>query len=108
MACTAAHTGARRSELLRLKLHDVDLTGGTVLLREMKRVKYRRTTRRVPLSPFLAANLNEWIAGGIPGGPHLFCQGPGPVQGPGLRGEPMPVTRDEAQDHLRRTLDAGR
>jgi integrase len=107
MACTAAHTGARRSELLRLRVHDVDLAGGTLLLREKKRAKGQRTTRRVPLSPFLAATLGDWIAG-HPGGVHLFCQGPGPVQVLAPRGEPTPVTRNEAHDHLRRTLDAGR
>ncbi len=107
MACTAAHTGARRSELLRLRVDDLDLVGGTVLLREKKRAKGRRTTRRVPLSSFLAAALTDWLAR-HPGGPHLFCQEPGPVRGRAPRGAPTPVTRNEAHDHLRRTLAHGR
>jgi integrase len=37
MVCLAAHTGARRSELLRLRVDDVDLNVGTVLLHEKTR-----------------------------------------------------------------------
>jgi hypothetical protein len=33
-----------------------------------------RTHRRVPLSPFLAEVLKEWLVA-HPGGPHLFCNG---------------------------------
>jgi integrase len=130
MACLAAHTGARRSELLRARVQDLDLEGGTVLLHEKKRARGRRTTRRVPLSPLLAAVLKGWLAC-HPGGPHLFCQ-EGVVgrskkrsrttghQGDAtrattLRGRlatvrpreqagPLPVSRDEAHDHFKRTL----
>lgn len=70
--CFAAHTGARRSELLRALITDVDFTGGTVLIRERKRAHDRRTTRRVPLTPFLADVLRDWLAA-HPGGRHLFC-----------------------------------
>jgi integrase len=45
-----AHTGARRSEMMRAKPEDVDLAGGAITIREKKRVKGRRTTRRVPMS----------------------------------------------------------
>ena len=72
MVFTAAHTGARRSELIRMRVADVDFASGTLLVREKKRSKGRRTTRRVPLSAELAAVLKEWLAA-HPGGPQLFC-----------------------------------
>ena len=71
MVCVAAHTGARRSELL-AKVTDVDFEGETVLIHEMKRKKGQRTTRRAPLSPILAGVLKSWL-NEHPGGPHLFC-----------------------------------
>jgi integrase len=72
LVCFAAHTGARRSEILRALVADVDFTGNTVLVREKKRSKGQRTTRRVPLTPFLKEVLRAWLAT-HPGGPALFC-----------------------------------
>jgi integrase len=57
----AAHTGTRRSEMIRAKAEDVDLAGGVVTIREKKRVRGRLTTRRVPLSGTLAAVLKDWL-----------------------------------------------
>jgi integrase len=72
LACFAAHTGARRGELARVLLTDVDLSAGTVLIRETKRRRgFKESTRRVPLSPTLKAALGEWMAQ-HPGGPYLF------------------------------------
>jgi integrase len=70
--CFAAHAGARRSEILRALVADVDFTGNTVLVREKKRSRGQRTTRRVPLTPFLKKVLKEWLAV-HPGGSALFC-----------------------------------
>jgi integrase len=70
--CFAAHSGARRSEILRALVADVDITGNTVLVREKKRSRGQRTTRRVPLTPFLKKVLRDWLAI-HPGGPALFC-----------------------------------
>jgi integrase len=70
--CFAAHTGARRSEILRAVVADVDFAGNTVLIREKKRTRGQRTTRRVPLTPFLKQSLKEWLAI-HPGGRALFC-----------------------------------
>jgi integrase len=70
--CFAAHTGARRSELLRALVNDVDFTGNTVIVREKKRIRGQRSTRRVPMTPFLKQVLREWLAV-HPGGPALFC-----------------------------------
>jgi integrase len=73
MVCLAAHTGARRSELLRIRVDDVDFVSATVLLHEKKRARGRRTSRRVPLSAFVQTVLRDWLAA-HPGGQHLFCQ----------------------------------
>ena len=69
--CFAAHTGVRRSEILRALVTDVDFEGDTVLIREKKRSRKQRTTRRVPLTPMLANVLKEWLKQ-HPGGPYLF------------------------------------
>ena len=61
MMALAAHTGARRSELLRAELSDVDFLSKTILIREMKKQKGRETTRRVPLSPFITQVLATWM-----------------------------------------------
>jgi integrase len=47
--CFPAHTGARRSEVLWVRIADVDFLGETVLIHEKKRSREKRTTRRVPL-----------------------------------------------------------
>ena len=70
--CFAAHTGARRSEILRALVADVDFAGNTVLVREKKRSRAQRTTRRVPLTPLLKKELKAWLKV-HPGGPSLFC-----------------------------------
>lgn len=49
----AAHTGARRSEMARLRIEDVDMKGAVITLREKKRAKGVVTSRRVPMSSLL-------------------------------------------------------
>jgi integrase len=73
LACMAGHTGTRRSELIRMLASDVDFTAGSVTIREKKRVKGKRSTRRAPLTPTLRVALEAWLAV-HPGGPSLFCQ----------------------------------
>jgi integrase len=73
MVCFAAQTGARRSEMLRMKVADIDLAGKTATIHEKKRVRGKTTTRSVPLSPFLTGVLRDWLAE-HPGGPYLFAQ----------------------------------
>ncbi len=62
----AAHTGARRSELIRSRLADFD--DDTVVIRERKRTKGKLTTRRVSLSPLLKKAMKDWLKE-HPGGP---------------------------------------
>lgn len=61
MFCFAAHTGARRSEIVRVLPSDIDLNAGVVTIREKKRDKKRRTTRQVALTPFLKEVLAGWM-----------------------------------------------
>ncbi|WP_435018391.1 site-specific integrase [Tundrisphaera sp. TA3] len=130
LLATAAYTGARRSELIRMRVADVDFEGGGLTIREKKRSHSERTTRRVPLSTPLAAILEAWIAA-HPGGPWLFCQsgevtrsrkrsrttghlpeGARPTTLGGrmksVRGREgagvTPLTKDEATDHFKRAL----
>jgi len=130
MACFAAYTGARRSELVRIRIADVDFKGKVVTIHEKKRVRGKSTTRRVPMSPFLIETLTVWLAE-HPGGQYLFCQqstvrrSKKRSQTTGhkgqarrattVKGRAMTVTKreahaataltpDEARDHLDRTL----
>jgi integrase len=65
MILFAAHTGTRRSEMIRAMCEDVNLAEGVVTICEKKRVKGRLTTRRVPLSDTLAEELRIWMPGRI-------------------------------------------
>ena len=79
MLAFAGHTGARRSELLRLRVDDVDQDAGTAVVRERKKQRGQRTTRRVPVSGFLAAALRDWLTV-HPGGQLLFAWRKGPTE----------------------------
>jgi integrase len=107
MFAFACHTGARRSEMLRTQIDDIDFEGETVLLREKKRSKEKRTHRRVPLSPFLLRVLRAWVAN-HPGGQHLFCHEQEVARSKKRRLGPAPLTRNEANDHFRRTVEASK
>ena len=131
LVCMAAHTGMRRSELINARVGDVDFEGGAVIIREKKRVKGKRSTRRAPITPLLREALQGWLAV-HPGGHALFCHA-GEVErskkrsrttghqgGPGRaktlksrlatvvmredRPAPGPLTPSECHDHFRRTL----
>ena len=130
LICFAAHTCARRSEILRVLVSDVDLSAMTVLVREKKRSRKQRTTRRVALTPLLADVLKKWLKL-HPGGQHLFCHGgevfrskkrskttghqneevrPSSLKGrmESVQKRELPamgsITRDEVHDHFKRTV----
>ncbi len=73
MLAFAAHTGARRSELIRMRVDDVDLEADTAIIRECKKSRGRRTTRRVPISRFLKSVLAEHLQNHL-GGQLMFAQ----------------------------------
>lgn len=100
MLVMAAHTGARRSELIRSRV--VDFDDESVVIRERKRSRKQHTTRRVPLSPMLKNVIHNWLEQ-HPGGPYTFCQAK-TAHSKSKRTAAEPITRDEAQDHLRRVL----
>jgi len=104
MFLLAAHTGARRSELVRSRVNDFD--DETVMIRERKRTKGKLTTRRVPLSPFLKKTMAAWFKE-HPGGPYTFCMYEA-EHSKKKRPEPRPITRDEAHDHFKRTLNGSK
>lgn len=99
----AAHTGARRSEMMRSQVEDIDLGGRTITIREKKRVRGRYTTRTVPISPALYGALHHWLAAHNGQG-HTFSLGLSVSRSKKLRELAGPLTRDEAHDHFKRTL----
>jgi integrase len=134
IASTAAHTGARRSELIRMGVTDVDFGARTITVREKKRVRGQHSTRRVPLTDFLAGVLEEYLKT-HPGGQALFCHGHEVArskkrsrttghQSSGVRETRLKsrlasvsdratpelgsLTEDEAHDHLKRALKGSR
>lgn len=76
MFVLAAHTGTRRSEIVRATPSDVDLDRGSVTIREKKRDKRKHTTRRVPLTPLLKEVLADWMERRGKG-KTLFCKDDG-------------------------------
>lgn len=98
----AAHTGARRSEMLRSKVTDIDFGGNFVTIHERKKSHDSLTTRRVPMSPLLREGMQKWLAS-HPGGEFTFCQGT-VARSKTRRVTVQPIQRDEAHDHFKRTL----
>lgn len=62
MCAVAAFTGARRSEICRALVSDVDLPNSTITIRERKRSKSLRTTRTIPMCESLTTVLIEWLS----------------------------------------------
>ena len=107
MVVFAAFTGARRSEMLRALVSDVDVAGGTVTIREKERVVGKRSTRTAPLTPKLAAVMREWLSV-RPESPFLFCPAEQVARSRTRRDGPTAVTKDEAHDHFNRTVSGSK
>jgi integrase len=103
----AAHTGARRSELLRSRIDDLDFEGMSVTIREKKRVKGRRTFRRVPITPLFAKVMRAWLAEHL-GGAFTLSQELKISRSQKSRAGFVSLTVDEANDHFHRALEGSR
>ncbi|QDS98151.1 site-specific integrase [Adhaeretor mobilis] len=97
MMVFVAHTSARRSEMVRSQMDDIDFNSRTIAIREKKKSRTKAMTyRRVDMSPLLFQVMQEWIEN-HPGGQHTFCQ---------LRGfhKVSQLTARQAHYHLEKTL----
>ncbi len=99
MCLTAAHTGARRSELSRCKVSDLDLTGSSITIHERKRSKGARTTRMIPLSAKLSGVLNDWLKI-KPESPFVFPELQFGVEAELPQADENFMTPDKASHHL--------
>ncbi len=103
MFCFAAYTGARRAEMIRSQIGDIDFDNETITLREKKRVRGTLTTRRLPLSESLARVLRPWIEN-HPGGSQTFCHFLNVERSRTKRTKPIPLTDSETAHHFKQTL----
>jgi hypothetical protein len=71
----AAHTGARRIELLRTRVEDFNFESKVVLLREMMKGRGRETLRTVDITPLVESVMRDYFADGHPGGAYAFSIG---------------------------------
>ncbi len=104
MAYTAAHTGARRSELMRSRPHDLNFKTHFITLREKKKNKSRYTKRRVPMSDELCSVLEQWFDRRL-NGRFTFCLPKRVLRSSKTRTLNDPLTPSEASDYLNRSLD---
>ncbi|QDT40354.1 site-specific tyrosine recombinase XerC [Gimesia alba] len=99
MIVAAAHTGARRSELMRSQL--TDIRGDVLIIREKKRRRGQESTRRVPMSSLLKETLQEW-KDEHPGGKYTFALMD--IFNQKQAKKARPITRDEAHSSFKRVL----
>jgi integrase len=67
--CLAAYTGARRSEILRSRVDDLNFEGGMITIRAKKRDRSREMTfRTVLMADVLRQVLRAWLDESHPGG----------------------------------------
>ena len=102
MVVAAAHTGARRSDLIRSKRSDFDFRANMVTLHEKKRVRGKQSRRTMPMSPLLRDVMQEWFAK-HPGGVFSFCLS-ADVPYSQIEGPPQPLTVNQAHSCLKGTL----
>jgi integrase len=97
MFAFCAHTGARRSELLRSRREDFDFEHGVVTIREKKKDRSKEETyRHVPMTPTLRRVMQAWFAA-HPGGRLTFCTKPD-----------KPLSEQMANHHFRWALEGGK
>lgn len=98
-----AHTGARRSELLRSRIEDFDFGTRIVKVREKKKVKNRKITfRHVDMTPLLYDTMKFWIEN-HPGGQFTICDDPAEIPD-GLEEDQLGMSKHKAHFHFKETL----
>lgn len=107
MCVLAAHTGARRSELCRSRVADVDVEDSRIVIQERKRSRHKRTTRVVPLSSTARAVLSDWLDIKEPS-PFLFPEMYRVERVRSEKTDPGAVSPKEASDHLNWVLSNSR
>lgn len=91
-----AHTGARRSEILRSRIDDFNFESETVVIREKKKSKSKATTyRRVAMTRLLKSVMADWFAR-HPGGQLT-------IAGEGQSGVKT-LSKDELHNHFKKAL----
>jgi integrase len=99
MVVAAAHTGARKSELIRSQRRDIDFRTNVLTLREKKRSRGRLTTRTIPISATLQETMTNWFQQHA-GGPQSFC-----IANPFANDQvPAALTVNQGHSHLQNTL----
>lgn len=73
MLVFVAHTGVRRSEMMRSQINDFDMVRQIVRVREKKKSrKHSISFRNIPMSGRLREAIQDWLPV-HPGGTHTFC-----------------------------------
>ena len=72
----AAHTGARKSEIIRSRVEDLKFAEGEVVIHEKKKSQTKKTSRRVPMSSLLREVMGSYLQKHHPGGGITFCLEP--------------------------------
>lgn len=102
----AAHTGARRSEILRSRIDDFDFDTSVVKIREKKKAHSLKITfRHVPLTPLLSGTMQAWF-NNHPGGQYTICHDPSEIP-IGREHDQLGMSPDKAHYHLDKTLSSG-
>lgn len=98
----AAHTGARRSEMIRSRPRDIDFDENVITIHERKRSHDKVTTRRVPMSPLLREEMKR-LLGSHPGIASTFWHESAATRGH-CKVDPQPLDPDTAHDYFKQTL----
>jgi len=99
MFAFVAYTGARRSEMIRSRIEDIDFGAKLVRVREKKRDRKKEVTfRHVDMCDPLARILRAWFDGDHPGGPYTINQ-PRKTRMKDRKAW-VPMTKDEARHHF--------
>lgn len=107
MCVLAAYTGTRRSELCRARVADFNFDDSTVVIRERKRSRHKRTTRVVPLTSIARDVLASW-AGEKSSSIFMFPEEHRVERNRSSKQEPGAVSPKEASDHFNHVISTSK